>query len=150
MYQRIFVPVDNSEASFAALSEACKFARMSDTSRIRIVHVVDMTGPGWGNRDFVPDADLQKVADDQSEVLLQAKQLAQSFNVESECKILKNWCDKIPATLVEDARAWDADLIVMSTHGWSGLKRLLLGSVAEGLMRISSVPVLLIRRDGNA
>lgn len=146
MYQRIFVPVDNSEASFTALSEACKLAKKSE-GKIRIVHVVDMTRQGWGSTDFVQATELQQNADEQSEILLHAKQLAQSFNVESECKILKNWCDKIATTLSEDAISWEADLIVMSTHGWTGLKRLLLGSVAEGVMRETTIPILLIRED---
>ncbi|TDR73861.1 universal stress protein [Paludibacterium purpuratum] len=144
MYQRIFVPVDNSEASFLALTEACKLAKVSG-GQLRIVHVANMNQPGWGNTDFVPDTDMQQVADEQSEILLQAKQLAQSFDVESECKVIKNWVDKIPLALAEDAKAWQADLIVMNTHGWSGLKRLLLGSVAEGLLRAVTIPTLLIR-----
>jgi nucleotide-binding universal stress UspA family protein len=148
MYQRIFVPVDNSEASFSALAEACKLAQNCGAV-VRIAHVVDMTRQGWGNTDFVPQEELQQSAEEQSEILLQAKELAQSFDIGSECKILKNWCDKIASTLAEDAKAWDADLIVMNTHGWTGLKRLLLGSVAEGLVRETSIPILMMRESGN-
>jgi nucleotide-binding universal stress UspA family protein len=149
MYQRIFVPVDNSEASFLALSEACKLAKASG-ARLRIAHVANMNQPGWGNTDFVPDGEMQQIADQQSEILLQAKELAQSFGVESECKVIKNWVDKIPNVLAEDAKAWQADLIVMNTHGWTGLKRLLLGSVAEGILRATTIPALLIRTSDNA
>jgi len=144
MYQRIYVPVDNSEASLSALAEACKFAQSSGAV-VRIVHVVDMTRQGWGNTDFVEPAELMKDADEQSEILLQAKELAQSFQIESECKVLKNWCDQIADTLCEDAKAWHADLIVMNTHGRGGIKRLVLGSVAEGVMRASAIPLLLMR-----
>lgn len=146
MYQRIFVPVDTSEASLAALNEACKLAKL-ENGKVRIVNVVNMNQPGWGNTDFVPDNDQQKVADEQSEILLPAKQLAQSFDVESECKVLRNRCDTIAQTLAEDAEAWEAELIVMNTHGWTGIKRLLLGSVAEGLMRVTTIPILLIRSE---
>ena len=45
----------------------------------------------------------------------------------------------------EEATEWAADLIVIGTHGRRGIRRLLLGSVAEGLTRVSSKPVLLIR-----
>jgi len=45
----------------------------------------------------------------------------------------------------EEATAWGADLVVVGTHGRRGIWRLMLGSVAEGLTRISSRPVLLIR-----
>jgi nucleotide-binding universal stress UspA family protein len=147
MYQRIFVPVDTSEASLAALNEACKLAKL-ESGKVRIVNVVNMTQSGWGNTDFVLDSDQQRLADEQSEILLPAKQIAQSYDIESECKVLRNRCDTIAQTLAEDAAAWQADLIVMNTHGWTGLKRLLLGSVAEGLMRASEIPVLLIRSDG--
>jgi nucleotide-binding universal stress UspA family protein len=44
-----------------------------------------------------------------------------------------------------EATAWAADVVVIGTHGRRGIRRLLLGSVAEGLIRISSKPVLLIR-----
>ena len=45
----------------------------------------------------------------------------------------------------EEANRWPADLIVIGTHGRRGIRRVFLGSVAEGLARISSKPVLLIR-----
>ena len=45
----------------------------------------------------------------------------------------------------EEAAQWPADLIVIGTHGRRGIRRLLLGSVAEGLTRISSKPILLVR-----
>jgi nucleotide-binding universal stress UspA family protein len=45
----------------------------------------------------------------------------------------------------EEATRWPADLVVIGTHGRRGIRRLLLGSVAEGLTRISSRPILLVR-----
>ena len=45
----------------------------------------------------------------------------------------------------EEAKQWPADLVVIGTHGRRGIRRLLLGSVAEGLTQISSKPILLIR-----
>ena len=45
----------------------------------------------------------------------------------------------------EEATQWPADLVVIGTHGRRGISRLLLGSVAEGLTRISTKPILLIR-----
>ena len=44
-----------------------------------------------------------------------------------------------------EAKRWQADLIVIGTHGRRGIRRLLLGSVAEGLTRVASKPVLLVR-----
>jgi len=46
--------------------------------------------------------------------------------------------------IADEADAWPADLVVAGTHGRTGVQRLLLGSVAEGIARVSPVPVLLI------
>lgn len=46
---------------------------------------------------------------------------------------------------MEEAERWGAELIVMGTHGRHGLQHLWLGSVAEGVVRSSPVPVLLVR-----
>ena len=54
-----------------------------------------------------------------------------------------------PAKLiVDDAAKWKADLIVMGTHGRSGFDHMVFGSVAEGVMRTATAPVLLIRSPG--
>ena len=52
-----------------------------------------------------------------------------------------------PCCLVDQAKQWNADLIVMGTHGRRGLRRLALGSDAELVVRSASVPVLLVRGD---
>jgi nucleotide-binding universal stress UspA family protein len=51
---------------------------------------------------------------------------------------------RIAAAIADEADAWPADLVVAGTHGRTGVQRLLLGSVAEGIARVSPVPVLLI------
>jgi nucleotide-binding universal stress UspA family protein len=47
--------------------------------------------------------------------------------------------------ILEDAKKWSADLIVMGTHGRRGVRRLVLGSDAEQILRLSPVPVLMVR-----
>ena len=54
---------------------------------------------------------------------------------------------RIPEVIAEDAETWPADLIVIGTHGRRGLARLFLGSVAEGVARVASKPVLLVREE---
>ena len=53
--------------------------------------------------------------------------------------------ERIAKVIEDEAKRWEADLIVIGTHGRSGLSRLLLGSVAEGVARSAAVPVLLVR-----
>ena len=52
---------------------------------------------------------------------------------------------RIASVIVDEARRWPADLIVIGTHGRSGFSRVLFGSVAEGVVRTAHIPVLLIR-----
>ena len=58
------------------------------------------------------------------------------------------WYGPPAPAIVEAAQITNADLIVMSTHGRSGLGRLLLGSVVESVLRGTHVPILLLRPDG--
>lgn len=145
MYQRIFVPVDDSETSNLALTEACKLASESG-ARVRIVHVVDLAQFGWGGTEFLDASELQKSVKEAGEqVLRQAHEKAESLGVQPECKLLESWGDKIASVLQDDAQRWGADLVVMGTHGWTGVMHLLMGSVAEGLLKTCDVPVLLVR-----
>ena len=59
----------------------------------------------------------------------------------------------VPDLVIADARSWNADLIVLGTHGRRGMRRMVLGSSAEQLVRAAPVPVLLVRAapaDGDA
>ncbi|WP_293764211.1 universal stress protein [uncultured Aquitalea sp.] len=148
MYQRIFVPVDDSETSNLALAEACRLAK-HEGSQLRLVHVVDLAQFGWGGTEFLDASELQKSIKQAGEqVLNQAANQARAEGLEPEVKILESWGDKIASVLVDDASTWGADLIVMGTHGWTGLMHMLMGSVAEGLLKQADVPVLLVRNAG--
>lgn len=148
MYQRIFVPVDDSDTSNLALTEACRLAK-SMGSAVRLVHVVDLAQFGWGGTEFLDAAELQKSIKQAGEqVLSQAQAQAVAAGLTPEVKILESWGDKIASVLLDDAKHWGADLVVMGTHGWSGLMHILMGSVAEGLLKQADVPVLLVRNAG--
>ena len=64
-----------------------------------------------------------------------------------ETALLEASGERIASVIEGEARHWQADLIVIGTHGRSGLSRLLLGSVAEGVARSAPVPVLLVRAE---
>ncbi len=145
MYNRIFVPVDDSQTSKQALVEACQLAKTMQAG-VRLVHVVDLAQFGWGGTEFLDASELQdSIKQAGGQVLEQASQVAREQGVEPETQILESWGDKISAVLMDDANAWGADLIVMGTHGYSGLMHILMGSVAEGLLKLTDVPVLLVR-----
>lgn len=149
MYQRIFVPVDDSETSALALAEACNLAKEVGAA-VRMVHVVDLAQFGWGGAEFLDAAELQGSIREAGELVLsQAKVRAEALGVVPEVAIIESWGDRIASVIMEDAGKWGADLLVMGTHGIGGLMHLLLGSVAEGVLKIADVPVLLVRNTGD-
>lgn len=146
MYQRILVPVDDSKAALCALKEACKLAKQLDAA-ILAVHVVDIARLDWGTPACNDAASLRLAVENAGVGILEKAQAElEAAGVRHESLILESVGDKIADLLVEQTAAENCDLIVMGTHGFSGLMHLLMGSVAEGVVRKSSVPVLLVRR----
>jgi len=149
MYQRIYVPVDDSTTSALALAEASKLAQEVGAA-LRLVHVVDLAQFGWGGAEFLDAAELQGSIKQAGEQVLAANvERVAALGVPVESKILESWGDRIASVIVEDANEWGADLLVMGTHGLGGLMHLLMGSVAEGVLKQADVPVLLLRNPGD-
>ena len=146
-YKRILVPVDGSPTSNAGLDEALKLAR-SDRAQIRLVHIIDdtvafNTGDGAGV-NYVLDA-LRKSAE---EVLSSSTERARRAKLQPETELIENATGRVADAIVDRAKRWRADLIVMGTHGRRGFNRLLIGSNAELVVRHSAVPVLLVPSAG--
>jgi nucleotide-binding universal stress UspA family protein len=146
MYRHILAAVDGSPTSQRALQEAIGLAR-DQHAALRIVYVVDETAlynsPQFIDTTPIEDTWVQTGRD----VLEQAAQQAGATGVSAETKLLatENVGARIADVIAAEARAWPADLLVSGTHGRSGLTHLLLGSVAEGILRITPVPLLLVR-----
>ena len=71
--------------------------------------------------------------------------MAASAGVEAETLLFTSPVKRVCGVVVEQAKTWKADLIVIGTHGRHGVGRLLLGSDAEQILRLAPVPVLLVR-----
>ena len=148
MYKRILVAIDGSETSERALDEGVALAK-AHRARLRLVHVVDELTA----KSATPStpADFWKVVRKAGALILEsARARAAQDGIEAETKLLEirtfgSLVRRVPNLIVEDARRWDADLIVIGTHGRRGLSKLLLGSVADGVVRTSGASVLLIR-----
>jgi nucleotide-binding universal stress UspA family protein len=148
MYKRILVPIDGSDPSKKALTAAVVLAREHSAS-IHIVHVCDET-PVHVSMDtlpFPPVAVMESMRQEGQRIVLDAVTSTREMGIESSSQLLViNHADqRISEAIEQEAENWHADLIVMGTHGRRGFRRLLLGSVAENLIRISTKPVLLIR-----
>ena len=142
MFKRILVPVDGSETSNKALVAALQLARERDAS-VRVIHVLDEMAYLTGYEYSASALDearkyAQKTVDD-------ALAIAQSSGVPADGKLLETPGRRLGDVVAEEARALDADLVVVGTHGRRGMSRVLLGSGAEQVIRVAPVPVLTVR-----
>jgi nucleotide-binding universal stress UspA family protein len=147
VYKKILVPVDGSIPSMLGLQEAIKIAK-AQGSELRLVHVINELVLTGG--DF-PVTYLDKVIDslraEGRAVLDQAESVVREHALEPQSVLLEYVGGRAADLIVEEAGKWNAELIVMGTHGRRGIRRLALGSDAELVVRSSSVPVLLVRAD---
>ena len=146
MYQRILVPIDGSPTSQRAFEEALCLARQAGQgTQLELLHVVEII--------LFPDseiyfnyAELQKIMRSSGEkILAEAEKMVRQAGIAVQKRLLQADGERIANVIVEEARRWPADLIVIGTHGRSGFSRILFGSVAEGVVHTADVPVLLIR-----
>lgn len=142
LYKRILVPVDGSTTSNAGLNEAVKLAK-NQHARLRLLHVIDEmivfnTPDGGINVEPILDA-LKRGG---QRILRKAEKAAQGIRPESE--LWESAGVRVAQVIVDRAKRWRADLIIMGTHGRRGVNRMLLGSDAELVVRNSPVPVLLV------
>ena len=146
MYQRMLVPVDGSPCAARGLVEAIAFAGLTG-GRIRLVHVIDEPLIAFGADGAIgASADLVTLAREASlRVLAEAAETVRKAGVQVDDVLLDSFDGRLGELVVEAARAWSADLIVIGTHGRRGLGRVLLGSDAEQILRLAPVPVLLVR-----
>jgi nucleotide-binding universal stress UspA family protein len=144
MYRHILVPVDGSSTSERALQEALGLAREQE-AEMELVHVMEdvlfLENEAYINYEEVRES----VRTGGEKILSQAQTVAERFGVKAEKKLLDSGGVRIASLIVDEARRWPADLIVIGTHGRSGFSRVLFGSVAEGVVRTADMPVLLIR-----
>lgn len=151
MYQRILVPVDGSLTSDRGLDEAIALAQLTG-ARLKLVHVVDELSYMTGLEGFAGyTADLVSRLHEGGEAILAAgRERAQAAGLQAEVAMLDTMAGPVCDLVVGEARTWPADLIVLGTHGRRGVKRLLLGSDAERIVRSAPVPVLLVHGDPSA
>ncbi len=146
MYQRILVPVDGSETSNKALVAALQLARVTG-GRVRLIHVVEELAYLSGYEEYGGySVELIKVMRETgTKVLNDGMAIAQAADVEADNLLYDNFGGRLAEVVADAAKQWNADLIVVGTHGRHGIGRMLLGSGAEQILRLAPVPVLVIR-----
>ena len=145
MYRRILVPVDGSATSLKGLNEAIKLAKGSG-AKLKLVHVVnEMVMDASYSLGAYYEQFTQALRETGKKVLDAAVSAAKQQNVEVERQLVEAIGGRAADSIIDVARHWQADLIVIGTHGRRGLSRVALGSDAELVLRQSPVPVLMIR-----
>lgn len=138
-YSKILIAVDSSEFSMQAAKKGLELARQMN-AQVALIYVVD-TSKAIGNIDagILPDQAMVVLKKEVEQTL---DELATMYNGDS---ILKFMPEGHPTKdILKTAEVWDADLIVMGTHGRTGLMHLLVGSVAEYIVRHSKIPVMVV------
>ncbi|MHB1514336.1 MAG: universal stress protein [Acidiferrobacteraceae bacterium] len=144
MYKNILVAIDGSETSARALQAAIKLAK-EQSARVRLVHVIDEFPFATPDTGWVDDVRLGEVLFKAGQAIIdEAREQVQKAGLEVETALPQNLSQRIATVIVDEAKRWPADLIVAGTHGRHGIEHLVLGSVAEGVARAASMPVLLI------
>lgn len=146
MFKRILVPVDGSDTSGLALEAAIRLAQTCK-ARLRLVHALDE--PLWlaayGMHGRTSAGLYEAMCNSGDELLRKHMDTARAAGVETDMVL----CDKPGLRLGEAvsnaAKLWDADLIVVGSHGRKGFNRLVMGSGADEVIRTAPVPVLVIR-----
>lgn len=146
MYQKILLAVDGSEASRRALDEACRIAVFFD-ARLHAVYVVSKWGIAPYAGYYEPEALAAVLRDDGRIALETVREAMSGQGVPGDVEIDEtlNATDDIANCLQRSVQRHNIELVVMGTHGRRGASRIVLGSVAEGMLRISTCPVLLVR-----
>lgn len=148
MHKRILLPLDGSQTSEAALDEAIRQARAFSlpVHAVRVVdtHMLEQVGGSASafNYSMLGELFEQESADAKSYLEEIAGRLtSEGLTVTHEVLV-----GSIARSILDEAE--DGDLIVMGSHGRSGIKRWVLGSIAEEVLRHADVPVLMVKDRG--
>ncbi len=145
MYHKILVPVDGSETSEAGLQHAILLAK-DQKAALRLLHVVHDYLVAEGRHGLVrSDELLTELREHGQAILSAAAGVARRQGVEADTESVEAPMGPVGAVIAEYAEKWPADLIVIGTHGRRGIRRLVMGSDAEYVVRTTPVPVLLVR-----
>jgi len=149
-YRRILVPVDGSATAAAGLREAMRLAKDSKGARLQLVHVVDQHSAVMTSVESAHYIDemMDTLRKSGQRLLNRVVAQAGKAGVPAAGVLLETLTGPAAEPIVGQAKKWGADLIVLGTHGRRGVRRLVLGSDAEQVVRSSPVPVMLVRAAG--
>ena len=136
----ILCPIDYSEGSLAALNYALHFA-LKEPARLCIMHVIDVRYLEGYTPLEVADPDSETISRMKGELVKSVPEdLREKVDLEAVVAV------GIPVIeIIDAAKEKAADVVVMGTHGRTGIAHVIMGSVAENVVRRSPCPVLTVR-----
>jgi nucleotide-binding universal stress UspA family protein len=145
MIRKILAPVDGSPTSMRGLAEAIGLVKQVNGT-LRILHSVDelLIGDVPLGTDYY-NRWVEGVRARGQQILREAQAFCRERDVNAEAILAETVGKRAADIIIDQAKQWPADLIVMGTHGRRGINRLLMGSDAELVLRSSPVPVMLVR-----
>jgi nucleotide-binding universal stress UspA family protein len=148
MYKQIFVAIDNSSTAQKALDEAIQLAAKLGAG-LCIGTALDeapVTQHGMGLGSYIDvDKIKQEMRANGNALLEGAMAKARAAGCDPYCILIESDKKRLSEMIIDAATQWNADLIVMGTHGRRGFERLLVGSVAEHMIRSATTTLLLVR-----
>jgi len=148
MYDKILVPVDGSATSTRGLDESARLAQALH-SKVKLIHIVnELIIDGGQTVTWGYDKLIEGLRDGGKKILDDAVAYAKKQGIKDpESQLFEVIGGRAAHVIVDEARRWNADLIVMGTHGRRGISRLAMGSDAELVLRHTPVPVLVVAPD---
>ncbi|MCG3140992.1 MAG: putative universal stress protein [Anaerolineae bacterium] len=147
MYRKILVPLDGSETSEAVLPHAAALAKCTG-ARITLLRVITqpMYEAVFGDMTLHRTSAAPDTMNSRSHAEGYLQRVVFDYFENNDDAVAYDVCaGPVAETIMEYAASIEADLIAMSTHGRSGLARMMIGSVADEIVRRSNLPVLLVR-----
>jgi len=150
MYKRVLVPVDGSGFGECVFAHISRLTSESEAPRVDIVHVVEPITERTtrGLSSSVRDEEENRRVTAGEKYLVEVRNRLRQQGIKGAAFITSVLKGNAAETILNHAEEQDIELILMSSYGKSGVTRLLFGSVAEKVARLSPIPVLIVSPQG--
>ncbi len=149
MYKKVLVPLDGSELAECALPHVINMVKDGSVGEVTVLNVYKVDLAPVGAKGYSQGINVNQIRKSMftasSDYLADVKSRLGSEGIQVETVSREG--ARPAETIADYAKENGIDMIVIATHGYTGLKKLMLGSVALGVLQESHVPVLLIRPD---
>ncbi|MDB4443782.1 universal stress protein [bacterium] len=148
MYKKIMVPLDGSELAECVLPHVEAFIKGFQINEVLFVRVVDPVGVSFSSESSMLEEMKEKESTVKSSAEDYLNQVVSRLKQEGTALHSEILVGRVAGSLADYAKKNDIDLILIATHGRSGVTRWVRGSVADKVLRSSNAPVLMVRAPG--